>query len=81
MDIRRPWRPLCFGLSLIVRRNPLGTLLATAAGKQASVVGGFNRQRGRCRRLRRDGVTVRLPILDHFQTTSSLRVPFGYVYQ
>lgn len=77
MDIRRPWQPLCFGLSLTVRRNPVGTLLATAAGKQTSVVGSFNRQRGCCRRLRRDGVTVRLPILDLFRTTSSLRLPFG----
>jgi hypothetical protein len=34
MDIRRSWRPLCFSLSLTVRRNPVGTLLATASRKQ-----------------------------------------------
>ena len=48
MDIRRSWGPLRFGLPLTVRRNPVGTLLATAAGKQVSVVGCFNRQRGCC---------------------------------
>ena len=34
MDICRFWWPLRFGLSLTVRRDPVGTDLATAAGKQ-----------------------------------------------
>ncbi len=70
MDIRGSWRPLRFGLSLTVRRNPVGTLLATAAGKQASVVGCLNCQRGCWRRLRRDET----PMSDLFQTTASLRL-------
>ncbi len=37
MDIRRSRRPLRYGLSPTIRRNPVGTLLATAAAKQTSV--------------------------------------------
>ena len=46
MDIFLSWRSLRFGLPLTVRRNPVGTLLATATGNQASVVGYFNWQVG-----------------------------------
>src|ERR1700733_13995546 len=67
MDIRRSWWPMRFGLSLIVRRNPVGTLLAT----EASVVGCFNYQRGCCRRPPGEGIFSRLlPLCAyHFDTS------------
>jgi hypothetical protein len=38
MDIRCSWGPLRPGLSITVRRDPMGTVLARAATKSSSVV-------------------------------------------
>jgi hypothetical protein len=35
MDIRRSWGPLRFGVSLTVRRNPVGTLWRQRRGSKA----------------------------------------------
>jgi hypothetical protein len=74
MDIRLFWRPLRFGVSLTVRRNPVGTLLATAAGKQESVVGFLFTSVGVVVDCREAGVQP--PISDLSQTLLPLCLPF-----